>query len=128
MSARVYRDVIFERSGVTILARIRGREFNLIRQADINIISLSVYNATDNQTVPTLAQTIPLSAILDSPLDINSNPRWTQGGVYNFVFTVPATAFPVGARLYQVEFVFTPNTGENFDMVFQLDCIDLFSV
>jgi hypothetical protein len=82
MSARVYRDVIFERSGVTILARIRGREFNLIRQADINIISLSVYNATDNQTVPTLAQTIPLSAILDSPLDINSNPRWTQGGVY----------------------------------------------
>jgi hypothetical protein len=120
-----------ENSAVAVLARVTSRtgtngatgkngEGQFIRQADLASISCAIFqqNGEGQPLVAGATPAVALSAILDTPE--LSRVDWDVDDYgYNFVHDLPASAFPDGgdAIRYVVEYLFTPNVGDQFYVV-----------
>lgn len=106
----------WEDASLTVMARIQGNAGTNITQASLSSITCKVFDLDNaNVVVATPAVTIS-SAVFDSLQ--TTDPRWTKDTTgYNFRFTVTASSFPTGSRRYQIEFVFTPTSGDVFPLV-----------
>jgi hypothetical protein len=98
--------------GLCCLSRVLGQDAALLTQASITSITWHVVNAVGTQTgsgTLTVADVIYDSA--------QTGNGWPHNDGYNFRYVVPGASFPA-AGCYQVEFHYTPATGEGFADVF----------
>lgn len=118
------------RSGVTLLARLRGQDGAYVTQASISSISYGVRDLTAGSTTSSGTFTVSTS-IFDS---LQIDDRWTKDRTgYNFRATISAGAFDafdvgtvddvpefrVDAHSYRVSVRFTPVTGAAFVVPYQ---------
>ncbi len=127
-------------SGVTLLARIRGQDDQLVTAASISSITWQVTNLTAG-TVAGIGTFSPAEAILEAL--VQDDRRWDQDSAaapnpedeswgYNFLAVIPAVTFPASVPappnvlagrtsgpLLQADVTFTPVTGEPFVLVCQ---------
>lgn len=136
MAVGIITGVVVAKSGVTLMARIRGNAGTLITQATLSSISYAVTNLTAAASVGT--GTFTISATVFDDLQQN-DPRWRRDSAsspgeddahgYNFRGTLAASLFVATGinaasverqpDLYQADVVFTPTSGEPFRQVFQ---------
>lgn len=127
----VYKGFGWEDGGVTCLARIiMPHSGAYITQATITSITCKVFDlgsATPDTAVATPTVTVA-SAVFDTLQTAAADLRiWTKDTTgFNFNFQVPASAFAAGnvgtklERLFRIEFLFDPTTGENFSLVYEV--------
>lgn len=112
-NAEIPTAVIFEDSAAICMARVLGNAGTAITQADIDSITCKVYDLADTASAVDEPTVTVSNAVFDALQ--TSDPRWTEDDTgYNFLFVVPATAFPEGGKEYRVEFKFSPASGEPF--------------
>lgn len=104
----------------TIIGRIRNEAGTLITQASLSAIAWSSW---DNRVVPSASiasGTLTIASVVFDTLQTNSVlwPIDTTG--YNFLATIPATAFPSGdsGQEYRIELKFTETSGSKFTAEF----------
>lgn len=119
-AARVYEFTGWENTPLTILARMRGNGGAYITQASLNGITCKSIDTVTGSTVASPTVTVA-SSVFDTLQTSSNDPRWTGDATgFNFVFTIPAAAFPTGNRKYRVEFTFDPVSGEDFRLVVEV--------
>jgi len=109
--------VIYEQTGVTVMARIRNNAGAYITQASLSSITCNVFSLQGGvKQVGSPAVTI--SATVFNTLQTNANdPRWTLDNVgYDFAFSIPASFFATAGQ-YRAEFLFQPISGDQFAIV-----------
>ena len=143
-------------SGATLMARVRGAAGQLITQASLTSVAYVVTDRTTGTVGTSTALTV--SAVVFNSLQ-QGNPRWTQDDAnnlgpdgthgYNFLATIPASAFPATTpatpdydhtdpqvdplpiptppRDYQVDVIFTPTSGEPWRVVWRLRPVVVFA-
>ncbi len=122
------------KSGVTLMARLRGQDFTLITQASLTSIAWTLTDRTTGLAVANAPFTVA-TVIFDTlqqgdgswSKDSKSatGPDGTWG--YNFRAILPAANIvPAGDR-FQCDVVFTPVTGEPFRVVFQFQTLRVFA-
>ena len=124
----VVKVLIWEDASCTVFARIRGNTGAYVTQASLTSIACKVFDL-DNANTQVSAPTVTISSAVFDTLQTSSNDvRWTIDTTgFNFRFTVPASAFPLGERNYRVEVVFTPTSGDVFAVVYTVHSQGLFS-
>lgn len=111
----------FEDTAHTFMARIRGNAYALITQATISTITCKVFDRAS--ATPTTALATPTVTVSSAIFDtLQTDGRWTADSEtepgedgetgYNFLFQVAGSVFSGAGRVYDVEFVFTPTSGE----------------
>ena len=104
---------IFEDSGSSLMRRVLGNDGVAITQADITTITRNIYARG------TLVGEATDIVVADSVFDtLQTDARWTSDSTgYNFRDDLEAEAFPTGDTVYRVEYLFEPESGENFHVV-----------
>lgn len=102
-------------AGLMLLSRIAGWLNVPIVQADITSIQCTVRDTT-NDTI-TYNEPLTVSAVIFNALQTGA--IWTDATGYNFLHTIPATAFPTPTaepfdRVYAICIRFVPASGEPF--------------
>lgn len=111
----------YEDQPVTVMSRVRGLSGAYITQASLSAITCKVYNSTGTLVT---SPTVTISSAVYDTLQ-TSDVRWTRDTTgYNFLFTIPATAFPLPGY-YRVEFKFTPSAGDPFHLVVRVHVLNL---
>lgn len=116
---QVFKVSFFEDGSATALARLVARdatgaatgisgEGKWIKQADLSAITCAIYDL--NSATPDTATSTPTvtisSAVIDTP--VTDGVIWDEDLTgYNFLYDFPANSFPIGGRLYRVEFKVT---------------------
>lgn len=117
MAAMVYKGVVFEDSGATLMARVMGASATAIQQADITSVTRNIYNRLSATLIGTTALTVS-GVVFDT---LQTDARWTKDGTgYNFRDSIAAASFASGSTVYRIEYVFVPAVGENFHVAFEL--------
>lgn len=113
---RVWRAKWNEDGSAYVLARVmrKNSSQNLVaaQQADLTSVTRKVFLVADESVVlgPT---TLTISDVVLNSLSTGS--IWTVDATgFNFIDTVPPTAFPVGDSEYRIEYKFTLTGGEVF--------------
>jgi len=116
MQSDIIKFDIFEDSPATILARVVALDDgDPIQQADLTSITCAIFDTLDTETVLSTPTLVVANVIFDTLQ--TSNSRWTEDTTgYNFDFTIPASSFPSGDRIYRAEFKFT-DTGSSVTWV-----------
>jgi len=102
---------IYEDSGAYLMARVLGGDGSAVQQSDISSIAYSVYDMDDTSSPGTGSLTVA-NVVYDT---LQTDSRWTTDTTgYNFGWSAPASLFATGDRVYKVEVLFTPASGEVF--------------
>lgn len=128
MSTTIGTGEIWEDNGATCMARVLGNDAANLTQAAVTSITCSVYNL--DSSAPSTAVATPTVTISSAVFDTlqTSDARWTLDSTgYNFLFTVPASAFANGDGLYRIEFIFDLASGENVTVVFEIKVHEVYS-
>jgi hypothetical protein len=121
---KVYKDTIIENSAVALLSRVRNDDGDVIVAADVESISVKVWDKLEGTLVSTTAVD-PLEAVYDT---LQTGPRWTEDDDgYNVEIKLAGSNFPDGDRTYRVEALFTPTLGSAFYVLWDLACIAVLS-
>jgi len=118
---------VWEDTGLTIMARLRGNTGAYILQADFSGIAASVFpiKDADNPTLNAAALTVS-SVVFDTLQTTSDDPRWTADGTgFNFLYTVPASAFATPGK-HRLEIVFNPSSGDDWPLVYTVDVKSLY--
>ena len=114
----VVRDEVWEDSGPTFMARVKGNDGAYITQASLTAITWKVYDsdsATPNTAIANGTCTVA-SSVFDT---LQTGDPWSKDSTgYNFKYTMAATSVPTGGHNYVVEFSFDPKTGDDFPVVY----------
>ncbi len=125
------------KSGVTLLARLRGQDGNLITRASLSTITYTVSELVAGATLGT--GTFTISSVIFDSLQQN-DARWSQDDAgnpgpdgtfgFNFAATLASTLFALDVlaeepvlfspvvRKMQADVVFTPVTGQAWRVTF----------
>ena len=102
---------VYEGSGASFMARIKGNAGTDITIASMTSIACTVYNSISLASVATPTVTVATS-VFDT---LQTDARWdTDSTGYNFRHDLPPTAFPDGDVQCQIEYLFTPASGDAF--------------
>ncbi|MDH3505418.1 MAG: hypothetical protein OEM58_12940, partial [Nitrospirota bacterium] len=94
-----------------------GGDGAVIQQADVSSIAYSVYDADDTSSPGTGTLTVA-NVVYDA---LQTDARWTKDSTgYNFGWAAPASLFATGDKLYVVEILLTPASGENYHVVYHV--------
>lgn len=113
------RIAAIEDTDVAYLARIQTIAGANITIAAISTITYAVFDldAVGQGSVASGSVTVA-SAVYDT---LQTGSGWTEDDDgFNFRFVIPYTAFPSPDRQYQVEFTFTPTSGNPFKSLLQV--------
>lgn len=116
-AATIWKGAGFEDSGASPMARVVGNDGANIVQADITSIHRSIYNAATGTEIEADTALTVANVVFDT---LQTDSRWgydTTG--YNFRDSVPASKFAAGSQVYQIEYKFTPASGEVWHVPFQ---------
>ena len=101
-----------ERSSGTIMLRVETHDGDIAVRTDLSSISYEVFDTSSTGTAVT-SGTLTVSSVMEDSLQTDS--RWTPDATgYNFAWSYPVAVVPSGDKTYQVEFVFTPVSGDPF--------------
>jgi hypothetical protein len=107
------------KSGVTLACMIAGNAGTPITQATLSSIAWKVTRyQVDGKTVDlaTGSGSLTISAVVfDTPQ--TTDPRYDIADGYNFLATLPASAFQVGGYRHRIAITFVPVSGEQFTQV-----------
>lgn len=107
------------------MARLIGPDRTDVTQSGISSITVAAYDM-EAPSVATYTDTLVVSdSVFDS---LQTDARWTTDATgYNFLHTVPGTAFPEPNRTYQVEYTITATDGTPSYAVLRKKTSELFS-
>lgn len=121
---RTTRSVIYEGSGVQILARVVGTDGSLIQQADFGTIDFTVRDRDGDRAVATDSGALVVADVVFDTLQ--NDGRWTEDNIgYNFLTEISASAFPEGGRGYQVVVEFNQTVGQPYSQAWDIDTFDI---
>lgn len=117
---KIHKQVVFEDSGASCMARVVGNAATAITQATITSITSHVFDLDSSTPTTDLDNsTLTVSSVVFDTLQTDA--RWTVDSTgYNFRHDFAASIFTTGGHRYRVEFVFTPSSGAVFHVVYQL--------
>lgn len=117
---------VWEDGGAFFMARVTGRDAANITQATISSITYKVFDIKDLPGSEKTSGTLTVSDVVFNTLQTDN--RWSKDSTgYNFRHEMPASTFADGDRFYQVEYLFTPSTGEKFYLVFKIEAKETFT-
>ncbi len=120
----IYKATAWEDGSIWLAARIRGNDGSYITQSSLTAITCTVYDGETSVTTPT----VTVSTAVNDTLQTNTNDaRWPASDTlgFNFSHVMVATDLPNGGKVYRVEFVFDPVTGEDFPIVWDVSTLNL---
>jgi hypothetical protein len=126
----IITDIIIENSAVTLLDRIKGHDGSYITKAGIDSITCKVIDLNDPTNADSSGSPIsPTIDVDDSVFDtLQTDGRWVKDTTgYNFAAELSGDNFPQGNRTYRVEIKFVPVTGYPFYVLYNLECVNIFS-
>lgn len=126
---KVYKAKWNEDGSAYVMARVmrKNSSQNLVAvvQSDLSAISRRVFTAADGATVIGPTSLTITDVILNT---LSTGTAWTTDSTgFNFVDTIPATAFPTGDTEYQVEYKFTLTGGDVFWLLVAGDSVPVFT-
>lgn len=112
--ATIHVGIVHEDGGATVMARLYAWSGSALSQSATTSITAKVFDLySDTPTTAVVSTTLTVSAVIFDALQTDA--RWTLDTTgFNFLHAIPATYFPTGGHLYQVEYKITPATGEVF--------------
>lgn len=117
--------VLWEDTGLILMARILGQDGAVVNAASISDIRCEVMDLIE-QTLVVEIDVAP-GDVIDDVLTADDE-RWSADSVgYNFLHEVPAIAFPEPGKTYQLSYLFTPLVGEPFPLVHHVQTKKLFA-
>jgi len=124
MSNTPTRGTIYEDSGLTCMARIQGADASNITQATTSAITLAVFKNANTTATYTASLTVA-DVVYDS---LQTDSRWSKDSTgYNFRYAVVASVFDTGDATYTIEFKFTPTTGSQYWVIYEIDTVEVFT-
>lgn len=121
------------KSGALLMTRVLGANAVPMVQADISTITYTVTDLTTGLAVVSAVSVTISSTIFnllqnDLPWQLATGETTTNLGAdglvgYNFKFVLPATALVPSGDRFQVDFLFTPASGQPFVVSFMLPTI-----
>ena len=124
MSNTPTRATIYEDTGATCMARIVGADSTAITQSTTSAITLAVFK--NSSTVATYTASLTVADVVFDALQTDG--RWTKDSTgYNFRYAVIASVFDDGDATYTVEFKFTPTSGSQYFVIYEIDTVEVFT-
>jgi hypothetical protein len=115
---------IYEDTGVTCMSRILGDDAAAITQATTSAITIAVFKNTSTTATYTASLTVA-DVVFDS---YQTDARWDKDSTgYNWRYAVIASVFDDGDATYRLEFKFTPTSGSQYFVIFEIDTIEVFT-
>lgn len=112
--------VVWQDGGCMCLARVLAASGSYITQTATLSITCAVYDlhsATPNAAIATPTVTVATS-VYDT---LQTGLAWTRDSTgYNFKHTLADTLFTTGNHVYQVEYTFTPTSGEDARAIYRI--------
>ena len=124
MSNTPTRATIYEDTGVTCMSRILGDDGAAITQSGTSAITVAVFKNTNTAATYTASLTVA-DVVFDS---YQTDARWSKDSTgYNFRYAVVSGVFDDGDATYRIEFKFTPTSGSQYFVVFEIDTVEVFT-
>ena len=115
---------IYEDTGITCMSRILGDDASAITQATTSAITVAVFKNTS--TVATYTASLTVADVVFNSLQTDS--RWDKDSTgYNWRYDVIASVFDDGDATYRLEFKFTPTSGSQYFVIFEIDTVEVFT-
>jgi hypothetical protein len=123
---RIYHVDVFEDYPATFLARMEDlADGELVTQDSLASITYKIFDIAGPQPDRILSQgNLVIADVVSDHLKLDH--RWTQDNIgFNFVHTLPGTAFPTGITTLFLEYAFTPTggTAPSFGLFFVIHVI-----
>ncbi len=117
----ITRETVWEDCGATNLGRLVGVDGTYITQATVASIQREIFDV-DGDT-PDVAVDSSSLVVADVVFDtLQTDARWSEDVVgYNFRDVVAGSILATGEHHYQVEYLFTPASGEAYMLMYVLD-------
>jgi hypothetical protein len=132
MASLITKASVIENSAALLLARVIGADGNPVQQADINAITLKVFDAGGVLVTPsgggggyTSTPLDPADVILDTPA--TNEALWPYDDGYNFIVQLDGSYWPVGGVTYQAEVKVEPVDGEAYYLLYWLTTTNIYS-
>ena len=117
---------VYERSGATVMARVRGPDGAYITPGMMQTVRYTVFRGSDQQPVDGHEDVqLDLAAHVFEPLQIDARWRLDPLG-YNFRHVLPDTAFTQKGE-YRVEYQFIPQQGARWWSVLRIGARAIWS-
>lgn len=106
------------------MARILGDDAAAITQSGTSAITVAVFKNANTTAVYTASLTVA-DVVFDS---YQTDARWSKDSTgYNFRYAVVASVFDTGDATYTVEFKFTPTSGSQYFVIYEIDTVEVFT-
>ena len=115
---------IYEDTGATCMARIVGADATAITQATTSAITLAVFKNANTSATYTASLTVA-DVVFNA---LQTDGRWTKDSSgYNFRFSAIASIFASGDATFRLEFKFTPTSGSQYFVIYEIDTVEVFT-
>ena len=115
---------IYEDTGITCMARIQGGDASNITQATTSAITVAVFKNANTSATYTASLTVA-DVVFDA---LQTDSRWDHDSIgYNFRTELPALVFDTGDATYTVEYKFTPTSGSQYFVIYEIDTVEVYT-
>ena len=115
---------IYEDTGITCMARIQGGDASNITQATTSAITVAVFKNANTSATYTASLTVA-DVVFDA---LQTDSRWDYDSTgYNFRTELPALVFDTGDATYTVEYKFTPTSGSQYFVIYEIDTVEVYT-
>ena len=124
MSNSPTRSTIYEDTGVTCMARIVGADSTAITQSTTSAITLAVFKNASTSATYTASLTVA-DVVFNT---LQTDGRWNlDSSGYNFRYSAIASIFADGDATYRLEYKFTPTSGSQYFVIYEIDTVEGFT-
>ena len=106
------------------MARIVGADATAITIATTSAITLAVFKNANTTATYTASLTVA-DVVFDA---YQTDGRWTKDSTgYNFRYSAIASVFDSGDATFRLEFKFTPTSGSQYFVIYEIDTVEVFT-
>ena len=106
------------------MARIQGGDASNITQATTSAITVAVFKNANTSATYTASLTVA-DVVFDA---LQTDSRWDYDSTgYNFRTELPALVFDTGDATYTVEYKFTPTSGSQYFVIYEIDTVEVYT-
>ena len=129
MIAQEFQAYVYEDGTAYAMSRLKKKNSShnlvIVAQSDFATISRKVIRKSDLSTVLDSTNLTIATVVLSA---LSTGDIWTKDQTgFNFIDTVPSTAFPVGGEDYNLEYLFTMTSGEVWPLVIRCSAIQVLT-